>query len=63
MFSFGVVLWEVVTQERPRRGELRITRVPDECPQQVEDVITACLSLNPAHRPSAMDAYNALQVF
>ena len=33
LYSFGVVLWEIVTGERPRRGSLRSPRVPEECPQ------------------------------
>ena len=33
IYSFGVVLWELVTKEMPRRGFLRDVRVPDECPQ------------------------------
>ena len=33
IFSYGVVLWELVTQEIPRRGFLRDVEVPCECPQ------------------------------
>jgi hypothetical protein len=33
MYSFGVVLWELVTKEIPRRGCLRDVLVPEECPQ------------------------------
>ena len=33
IYSFGVVLWELVTKEIPRRGALRDVRVPEECPQ------------------------------
>lgn len=31
--SFGVVVWEIITGERPQRGQLRMPRVPEECPQ------------------------------
>jgi serine/threonine protein kinase len=33
IYSFGVLLWEIVTGERPQRGSLRMPRVPQECPQ------------------------------
>lgn len=56
MFSFGVVLWEIATQETPRRGFLRKTDVPNECPQVIEDLITACLSAVPSMRPSSKEA-------
>lgn len=33
VYSFGVLLWEIVTREEPRRGSLRPVQVPCECPQ------------------------------
>ena len=33
MYSFGVVLWELVTKEQALRGQLRDVVVPVECPQ------------------------------
>lgn len=39
IYSFGVVLWEIVTQDRGRRGQLRQTKVPDECPAEIETLI------------------------
>ena len=53
MWSFGVVLWEIVTQEIPRRGQLRQLRCPDECPQAIADLLDDCHALNPKKRPSA----------
>lgn len=35
MFSFGVLLWELITLEPPRRGNLRELEVPKECPAAV----------------------------
>jgi serine/threonine protein kinase len=43
IFSMGVVMWEIITGERPQRGNLRAPRVPEECPQDVADLLAACL--------------------
>lgn len=56
MYSFGVVLWEIATQEVPQRGFLRPTQVPNECPKVIEDLITACVQGTPAARPTALEA-------
>ncbi|PRW39194.1 serine threonine- kinase [Chlorella sorokiniana] len=53
VFSYGVLLWEICTGERPRRGDMRTPRVPEECPQEVVDLIGQCMSLDPQDRPSA----------
>lgn len=31
VFSYGVLLWELVTKELPQRGHMRDVRVPKEC--------------------------------
>ena len=41
-FSFGVVLWEVITKERSQRGNWRPVRVPEECPAEVEALLRVC---------------------
>ncbi|KAL4439258.1 hypothetical protein ABPG77_004160 [Micractinium sp. CCAP 211/92] len=53
IYSFGVVLWELLTGERPVRGHLRLARVPEECPQEVLDLMLRCLSTDPGARPTA----------
>lgn len=35
-------------------------RVPEECPQEVADVIASCLDENPSNRPSARDIVDQL---
>ncbi|KAK9917092.1 hypothetical protein WJX75_000820 [Coccomyxa subellipsoidea] len=43
IFSFGVVLWEIITTERPAwRGNLRDIRVPEEAPQEIADLVHRC---------------------
>ena len=56
----GVVLWEIITGERPQRGSLRMPRVPAECPQEVCDLCLQCLSEEPSERPTAHDLLNTL---
>ena len=33
IYSFGVLLWEIVTRETPLRGHLRHAQVPVDCQQ------------------------------
>jgi serine/threonine protein kinase len=60
VFSLGVVLWEIVSGDRPRLRQMRGLRVPEECPAEVAALIDACRSLDPAARPTAREAYDAL---
>ncbi|KAK9834170.1 hypothetical protein WJX81_004930 [Elliptochloris bilobata] len=58
IYSFGVVLWEMVCRERPLRGHLRARRVPEECPAAVNALIDACIEAEtPALRPSAHEIF------
>ena len=61
MYSFGVLLWEIITHERPSRGQLRDFQVPEECSQSIAEMHEACLQLGPEMRPSAEDAVLQLQ--
>ena len=60
IYSLSVVLWEVVTGERPHMRQMRPVRVPDECPAEVAAVIADCRSLDPSTRPTAKDVYERL---
>ena len=53
VFSFGIMLWELVTQEMPIRGALRDVRVPEECPSPIKCLISRCMASEPARRPTA----------
>jgi hypothetical protein len=61
IFSFGIVLWEIVTGEQPVRGGRRDARVPEECSQEVSDIIDACLRTDPQKRPTASEVLELLQ--
>jgi serine/threonine protein kinase len=51
---------QIVTGERPQRGSLRMPRVPEECPQEVSDLIMQCLSEEPCERPTAAQLLKTL---
>ncbi|KAK9796974.1 hypothetical protein WJX73_004151 [Symbiochloris irregularis] len=60
VFSFGVVLWEILTGEDPSRTS-RAVRVPSDCPQQVADLVTSCVAEDPQQRPEMRTVYEALK--
>ncbi|DBA72728.1 TPA: hypothetical protein ACH3X2_010124 [Trebouxia sp. C0005] len=60
IYSFGVLLWELVTATPPIRGRLRPIKVPAECPQDIADLVEHCLSMEPQSRPSARDVFNVI---
>ncbi|BDA51317.1 probable serine/threonine-protein kinase DDB_G0281745 at C-terminar half [Coccomyxa sp. Obi] len=62
IYSFGCVLWEIVTGQRMQRSQtpLRDPRVPEECPQSIANLLKKCLSPDPKQRPSAVDVVSTL---
>jgi hypothetical protein len=62
MYSFGTVLWEIVTGEQPLRRIMRMVKVPDECPQPVADLIYRCHDRVPANRPTAKEAHHIIEI-
>ena len=58
-YSFGVLLWELSTGERPKRGARPVTA--EEAPDAVRDLMAACLAADPTARPSAADIVAALE--
>ncbi|PSC73768.1 serine threonine-kinase [Micractinium conductrix] len=60
IYSYGVLLWEIITGQRPARGQLRMPEVEAECPQAAVDLMMECLSLNPADRPPAASVMRRL---
>lgn len=61
IFSFGVVVWELITQKHARRGQLREFKVPEECPQAVSSMVFACLDQQAAKRPTAQHIFQVIQ--
>ena len=57
IYSFGVLLREMCTGEYPSRGRSRFPKVPEECPQEMADVIIACMKNEPKERPSAKEVH------
>ena len=51
--SLGVLFWEICTREIPVRGMLRPLRVPEECSQEVAQLIEVCMHFDPDLRPHA----------
>lgn len=61
IWSFGVVMWELCTGEAPLRGQLRAVKVPEECPQEVEELMRRCWSTDPEKRPTAVEIVRILR--
>eukprot|EP00884_Botryococcus_braunii_P020080 jgi/Botrbrau1/6756/Bobra.0324s0041.1 len=61
IFSFGIILWEIVTGETPRRGCRREARVPEECSKEVAALIDQCCASNSKDRPTAVDIMVSLE--
>lgn len=61
IFSYGVILWEIVTHEQPTRGGLRNCRVPQECPAEIDSLINRCLHEDADVRPSAKEICEIIQ--
>ncbi|GAB4814981.1 hypothetical protein N2152v2_002027 [Parachlorella kessleri] len=55
IYSYGVLLWEMITGEPPQRGMLRDPRVPEECPEEVSALWHQCCSSKAVDRPTALE--------
>ena len=54
VMQFGVCLWEIVTSQMPRRGEIFCPSA-DACPATVISLIHDCMKYDPVDRPSAKE--------
>ncbi|KAK9788134.1 hypothetical protein WJX73_005010 [Symbiochloris irregularis] len=62
VFSFGVLMWEIITGEIPVRGQLRSAKVPEECSEEVAALMDRCLDGRPELRPDMRAIIEALRV-
>ena len=61
IYSYGIVLWEICTGEKPVRGQLRDVKVPEECSEEVRVLMLECLDTRPSRRPSALQIVERLK--
>ncbi|XP_078112542.1 mixed lineage kinase domain-like protein [Sander vitreus] len=73
IYSFGIVMWEVVTRRKPyedwsnkdflkKVGKQKYRQpLPDDCPKPLVDLIDACLAHDSFQRPSAGELLDKLQ--
>ncbi|KAK9812104.1 hypothetical protein WJX73_006928 [Symbiochloris irregularis] len=53
IFSYGVVLLELITGTRPQRGAYPRPRAPQQCPADIAELAAHCMSPDPLERPNA----------
>jgi serine/threonine protein kinase len=57
VFGLGTVIWELCTGETITERYLRPLRVPEEAPQEIEDLICACRANSAQDRPTAAEIH------
>ncbi|KAK9802780.1 hypothetical protein WJX73_002443 [Symbiochloris irregularis] len=61
IYSFGIVLHELMSGDPPLRGSMREIRVPEEAPQEAVQLMEDCLLIDPQARPKAKQIVERLQ--
>lgn len=61
VYSFGIVMWEIITGRVPQRGYVAQTKLEGLCPPAIEALVTRCLSVLPQKRPTAKECFDAIQ--
>ena len=71
VWSFGVVVWEMMTQKEPFEGvdgqiagmnilQGRTLPIPASCPSELEALLVSCWERTPAERPTFQRCYEVL---
>ena len=58
IWSFGIILWEIVTGQPPRVGSLNL---PLGTSPQLRSLYSSCTTADPQHRPAAVDVIQRLK--
>jgi serine/threonine protein kinase len=62
MFSFGTVLWEICSGDRPYKRTTRPLKFPEECPESIANLVTHCHLPEPSLRVTAAEAYRIIKL-
>ncbi|KAK9794669.1 hypothetical protein WJX73_004931 [Symbiochloris irregularis] len=62
IWSMGVVLLEIITGERQRRGFYVAPRMPEDCPQSIAGLVSSCMELDPKQRPTAAEVVKRIRL-
>lgn len=63
IYSFGVILWEIVTGGTASRGRLFDPKTPEQCPPEILSLLHDCMRVDAAERPSAKEVFVRLKGF
>ncbi|KAK9796338.1 hypothetical protein WJX73_009316 [Symbiochloris irregularis] len=61
IWSYGVLLLEIITGARQMRGRYDNPRVPQQCPEEIAQLVYDCMNFEPSRRPSAQQVIDALE--
>ncbi|PRW51095.1 serine threonine- kinase [Chlorella sorokiniana] len=60
IWSYGVVLHQIISGQSARRGQMPPLRAPEQCPAEVAALQRACVSEEPSERPTASEVLEVL---